>query len=365
MDADRFDALARSLIGTGSRRHALVLALSGVLTVLLAREHAAAHDLFKKCKKKSGKQKKACVKKAKKHAAQHTDESPTCETGFTRCGDACVNTQNDPQQCGRCGVRCPGSATGRCAAGKCTQIFGSLQGANGGVYDYTVPGTGTLTVEALGAGGNNGGRGANIPLTSGGDRGAGGRGGKVTASFPVAAGEVFQITVGGWGRFGLSGDGVNTGAGGDGGDGGPGGAFGESGDKGANRAIGNTTAGGGGGGSGGGGTSEVRQAGSPPEIPPIIQAGGGGGGGGGGGAGSGGGNGGAGGFGGGFLSGSDVPGAVANGENGVSGGPGDDGGGAGGAGGPSGYGFGPDGAALVFGGGRDTDGQVTVTFTVS
>src|SRR5688572_27596369 len=60
MDADRFDTLSRSLSTTPSRRGALrVLAgslLGGLIT--LGAEDGDAHDPLKKCKKKSGKQKK-------------------------------------------------------------------------------------------------------------------------------------------------------------------------------------------------------------------------------------------------------------------------------------------------------------------
>jgi hypothetical protein len=76
MDADRFDALSRSLIAAGSRRHTLALALSGALASLLARDDAAAHDPLKTCTKKSGKQKKKCIKKAKQHNATHRIPPP-------------------------------------------------------------------------------------------------------------------------------------------------------------------------------------------------------------------------------------------------------------------------------------------------
>jgi hypothetical protein len=70
MDSNRFDALSVS----GSRRCALALALSAALAPLFAWEDAAAHNPLKSCKKKSGKQKKACLKKAKAHNAQHAAE---------------------------------------------------------------------------------------------------------------------------------------------------------------------------------------------------------------------------------------------------------------------------------------------------
>ena len=72
MDADRFDTLTRSLTTVGSRRRALALTLGGALAPLLGRGETDAHNVLKKCKKKSGKQKKMCLKKAKKHNATHT-----------------------------------------------------------------------------------------------------------------------------------------------------------------------------------------------------------------------------------------------------------------------------------------------------
>jgi hypothetical protein len=107
MDADRFDALARSLSATPSRRGALRLlvgsAFGGLVT--LGDGDADAHNALTACKKKSGKQKKKCLKKAKKHNASHTAArscTPSC-TGKT-CGD------------NGCGGSC-----GTCTGGTCSQ----------------------------------------------------------------------------------------------------------------------------------------------------------------------------------------------------------------------------------------------------
>jgi hypothetical protein len=113
MDADRFDALARTLT-PGSRRSFLgkLSAVAGsALAPLLARDDAAAHDLSKKCKKKSGEAKKKCLKKAKKHKAQHAAEAPppastvgaTCSDGVRNGGE----TDTD------CGGPCPPCADGQ------------------------------------------------------------------------------------------------------------------------------------------------------------------------------------------------------------------------------------------------------------
>ena len=40
-----------------------------------------------------------------------------CSGGSTKCGNACVNTQNDPGNCGACGVTCPAGQV--CSSGQC------------------------------------------------------------------------------------------------------------------------------------------------------------------------------------------------------------------------------------------------------
>jgi hypothetical protein len=64
-----------------------VLALSGPLAPWLAREEADAHNALTACKKKSGKKK--CIKKAKKHNAQHASETVLGGT----CTPSCAATK--------------------------------------------------------------------------------------------------------------------------------------------------------------------------------------------------------------------------------------------------------------------------------
>ena len=99
MDRTRVDTLTCSLSTGGSRRRALAAVFTGVITSLFARENADAHNPLKTCKKKSGKQKKACVKKAKKHNAAHATEGT----------DPCTGQAND--------TACNGD--GRCLHGVC------------------------------------------------------------------------------------------------------------------------------------------------------------------------------------------------------------------------------------------------------
>jgi len=135
MDGTHFDALTRTLWMTGSRHGARRGLLLGALGLLGWREveEAAAHNPLKKCKKKSGKQKKKCLKKAKAHNAQHAAETPPptgCPAGTRTCADGrcvpaggcCTNSECAPGTCdanGTCNCpapfeACPG-APGACA----------------------------------------------------------------------------------------------------------------------------------------------------------------------------------------------------------------------------------------------------------
>ena len=116
MDADRFDALSRSLTTAGSRRHALTAALGVAVAPLFGGADADAHDLSKKCKKKSGDAKKKCVKKAKKHNAQHASEvsplplppepPPLLPAPPPLPAPFCTRTGIDPLNCQASGPQC-------------------------------------------------------------------------------------------------------------------------------------------------------------------------------------------------------------------------------------------------------------------
>ena len=132
MDLDRFDAFARTLSVSGSRRRALALALGGVLTPLLTREDAGARDLLKKCKKMNDQAKrKQCVKKARKHASKHAADqvppapvcTPSCigkNCGDNGCGGSCGPCSGGSCEAGTC--VCPSGAT--CPAGQACQTTG-------------------------------------------------------------------------------------------------------------------------------------------------------------------------------------------------------------------------------------------------
>jgi hypothetical protein len=52
-------------------------------------------------------------------AARADGGGSKCEPGFTECRGTCVDTQTDPQHCGKCDNPCPGGADAECVGGKC------------------------------------------------------------------------------------------------------------------------------------------------------------------------------------------------------------------------------------------------------
>jgi hypothetical protein len=71
----------------------------------------------------------------------------TCFTGFTQCGNACLNAESDPNHCGSCGNQCRFSSevcstSGQCVGGIC-ELRGATsqcnhQGCSGGVETFYV-----------------------------------------------------------------------------------------------------------------------------------------------------------------------------------------------------------------------------------
>jgi hypothetical protein len=121
MDANGFDMLLRSLSASPSRRRTLRLLAGSALAGLLGQTviHAVdAHDLLPSCKKKSGKAKKKCLKKAKAHNATHTVAPPTGTTGDPTPVDPCAGV--------RCGAVPHGMST--CQNGTC--VVTSCEGDN-------------------------------------------------------------------------------------------------------------------------------------------------------------------------------------------------------------------------------------------
>ena len=123
MDADRFDALSRSLTTAGSRRRALAGLFSGTLGLFSAWDNEAT---AKNCKKLKNK------KKRKKCLAKTLPSSPTCTPNCDRkvcgddgCGGSCGSCVA-PETCqsGRCG--CVPNCTNRvCGSDGCTGSCGT------------------------------------------------------------------------------------------------------------------------------------------------------------------------------------------------------------------------------------------------
>lgn len=335
MDAGHFDTWLRSFAATRTRR-GTVLSLLGAAIGLVSWPGAEkAHAARGRCDRTCG-------------------ECETCREG------RCRRSRRGKQRCrrGTCVAKPNGAA---CSIGTCTgrrcvasaQVFETP-----GTQTFTAPRAGTVTIEAFGAGGGAGGAGGSGGDSAfpGGGPGSPGAGGKVTATVPVAAGEILQVNIGAVGGNGGGGGAGTTLAAGtpgsSGAAGSPGGVAGLGGGPG-----GAANAGGGGGGGGGGGSSDVRRspfgAGNR-----ILVANGGGGAGGGGGGNAGGGLGGPGGTGGGAGGG-----GISNGGGGSTGGTGTAGS-AGGAGGAGGTALVPAGGSAVANQ-RAGNGKVTITFTPS
>jgi hypothetical protein len=174
MDGFAFDHLTKRLTLARSRRRALGGLLVGGLDLLgRAPEGAQAHDPTKNCKKKSGKQKKQCLKKAKKHNAAHAREtppSPTCSDGIQNgsesdvdCGGSCQRCVNGKRctsfrdcQSGRCAPdgTCQPCGDGDCPAGCfCSNsVCGSNAGATPSTDCTCPPGTATCILNVVGSG---------------------------------------------------------------------------------------------------------------------------------------------------------------------------------------------------------------------
>jgi hypothetical protein len=106
MDAEHFDALTRTLIAAGSRRHALVLALSGALGVL-GLSHADDAEAGRNC-------------------------NPTCSECQICKKGKCKKTKQGKKKCkkGKCLAKANGTACsiGTCQSGACVCSFVGVQG---------------------------------------------------------------------------------------------------------------------------------------------------------------------------------------------------------------------------------------------
>jgi hypothetical protein len=162
LDADRFDALTRTLTVASSRRRALVATLGGVLGLLgLA---TAQNAEAKNCKKIKNKNKrKKCLKQARciptcagkqcgddgcgGSCGSCTDPCTECTDGVcvaTLLGAAC-STETPPSVCvsGRCALPCQAACGATCNLCAATSASGPLilfcTGSSGGCSTLTKP----------------------------------------------------------------------------------------------------------------------------------------------------------------------------------------------------------------------------------
>jgi hypothetical protein len=136
MDGSHFDTLTRSLSTAGSRRRALGGLLTGVFGVLgwQGQDDAAAHDLKATCKKKSGKAKKKCLKKARKHKAEHASETPPTDLTCTPdCAGKLCGSNGCGGSCGSCSACKQCSSGGRCVTSPDFTACGGGKQCSGGV----------------------------------------------------------------------------------------------------------------------------------------------------------------------------------------------------------------------------------------
>ncbi len=164
MDDARFDAFARTLGTTRSRRSLSRLlgglGLGGGLSALTAQDAAAAlrkggspctanrqcktgecvgpaeskkcscSRTFPACKQPANSCKRAvCDFTLKRCVVRTKANGAACGTGRECCDGACVDTRSNPRHCGGCGQRC--QVNGICSAGTCTCVRGECMNSGG------------------------------------------------------------------------------------------------------------------------------------------------------------------------------------------------------------------------------------------
>lgn len=115
MHASRFDHLVRGLAVRGTRRRALLtfLGIGAATTIDVSAERCRRAG--QKCGKSSeprGNRTKCCL------GSQCRNGLCVCPRGLTACAGECVNTLNDPGNCGACATACP-VETPVCYRGNC------------------------------------------------------------------------------------------------------------------------------------------------------------------------------------------------------------------------------------------------------
>jgi hypothetical protein len=122
MDGKRFDNLSRGLAARLTRRRVVATALGLAAAAIAGGDVAEAANrtcrvLNQKCVRNSNCCSNNCITS---RAVRRTERNRCgCPIGMTRCGDACLDTQNDQNNCGACGNVCENY--GPCVSGVCPQ----------------------------------------------------------------------------------------------------------------------------------------------------------------------------------------------------------------------------------------------------
>jgi hypothetical protein len=124
MDGSRFDNLTRAIVapaGSARTRRGFLAALGAAAAGLIGGRATVAQDA---CPPEQYYRRRAggCVCAADGNPPDPITGVCPCPGRLVRCGEYCVDTRNDPDNCGDCDVVCPGSI-GPCTAPFCRRGY--------------------------------------------------------------------------------------------------------------------------------------------------------------------------------------------------------------------------------------------------